>query len=178
MFAAVHGEVKVRGTAAIQDMQSYTVQVGQGMNPSRWEEIGQGGMAINNGLLATWQTPLEDGLYAIRLVVVGKDMSVQITAVQVTVDNTTPQVRVTYPAAGTEISLSSSKTITLVAEVSDALGIQQVEWLLDGRSLGEKTAGPFTYRWTAHKGKHTLVVRATDLAGNVSESLPVEFEVK
>ena len=178
MFAAVSHEVKVHGTAAIQDMQSYTVQVGQGMNPSRWEEIGQGSMSINNGLLATWQTPLEDGLYAIRLVVVGKDMSVQITAVQVTVDNTPPQVRVIYPAAGTEVSLSASRTITLVAEVSDELGIRQVEWLLDGRSLGEQTTEPFRYQWTARKGKHSLVVRAIDLAGNLSESLPVEFEVK
>ena len=178
MFTPVSGEVKVRGTAALQDMQSYTVQVGQGMNPSRWVQIGQGETAINNGLLATWQTPLEDGLYAIRLVVVGKDMSVQITAVQVTVDNTPPQVRVTYPAAGAEFLLSTSRTISLVAEVSDGLGIRQVEWLLDGRSLGEQTAGPFSMTWDARKGKHTLVVRATDLAGNTSESTPVEFEVK
>lgn len=178
MFAPVRGEVEVRGTAALEGMQSYTVQVGQGMNPARWVEIGQGSQPVKNGLLAAWQTPLEDGLYAIRLVVVGADRSVQIAASQVTVDNSPPEVRILYPAEGAQITPGEAKTIRLSAAVSDGLGIRQVEWWVDGRRVGLQTVAPFNLVWNGSTGNHRLVVRATDLAGNVTESLAVSFAVK
>ncbi len=179
MFAPVSGEVRVRGTADREGMQSFTVQVGQGMNPARWVEIGKGSTAVENGTLATWQTPLEDGLYAIRLVVVDQDMRVHRIAIQVTVDNTPPQARILYPSQGAQISLGSDKTLNLAAEVSDGLGIRQVEWLLDGRKIGNRIDDPiFNLQWTATSGEHRLLVRVTDLAGNITESEPVVFTVK
>lgn len=177
MFARVSGEVEIRGTADLAGMQSYTVQVGQGMNPSSWLEVGSGTRPVKNDLLATWKTPAEDGLYAIRLLVVDGEKNIETLALQVTVDNTAPFIRIIYPSAGEEIRLAG-KTLILAADIKDALGISKVEWLVDGRLVGSQTSAPFTLTWTASQGEHSLVVRAVDLAGNQSKSPPLTFLVK
>jgi len=129
--------------------------------------------------LAVWDTSGLDGLYAIRLNVVTVDNQIQTSVIQVTVDNTPPQARILYPSQGAQISLGSDKTLNLAAEVSDGLGIRQVEWLLDGRKIGNRIDDPiFNLQWTATSGEHRLLVRVTDLAGNITESEPVIFTVK
>jgi len=128
-------------------------------------------------VLADWQTPQEDGLYAIRLLVVGEDLGVKTAAIQVTVDNTPPEVRITRPAAGETIHLDGATSILLGAQANDALGIRQTEWLLDGRSIGIQQGAPTTLQWQARPGAHTLMVRVTDLAGNVTDSQAVGFIV-
>lgn len=177
MFAAVSGEVEIRGTADTVGLQRYSIQVGQGMNPTEWVLVGEGNLAVKNGVLADWQTPQEDGLYAIRLLVVGEDLGVKTAAIQVTVDNTPPEVRITRPAAGETIHLDGATSILLGAQANDALGIRQTEWLLDGRSIGIQQGAPTTLQWQARPGAHTLMVRVTDLAGNVTDSQAVGFIV-
>lgn len=55
---------------------------------------------------------------------------------------------------------------------------QQVEFLVDGKSQGVKTAPPFAFDWdpsTAGAGSHTLVFRATDSTGaTVDKQLTVQ----
>jgi membrane peptidoglycan carboxypeptidase len=178
MFSFVRGQVSVAGSASGPGFGSYRLQAGQGLNPRSWVQIGEtGSQPVENGLLAMWDTTSNpNGLYALRLVVTRQDNRVETAVLQVTVDNTPPSARINFPA--TNQVLSSTETVLLQASVEDNLGIKRVEWLLDGSLLAETSEAPFAFAWQPARGDHRLLVRVTDLAGNVSESEIVEFSVK
>ena len=85
MFANVNGRVQILGTAAGEGFQFYKIQVGQGLNPSAWIQIGGTNAPVENSLLAEWDTSGLSGLYAIQLVVVYEDQRVETAILQVTV---------------------------------------------------------------------------------------------
>jgi len=178
MFSFVNGQVSVRGTAGGEGFSSYRLQAGQGLNPRSWVQIGETGtQPVENGLLAVWDTSASpDGLYALRLLVTRQDNRVETAVLQVTVDNTPPGAQITFPAPAQ--ALSSAEIALLQASVEDNLGVQRVEWLLDGSLLAESNQAPYAVAWQPARGDHRLLVRVTDLAGNVSESEIVEFSVK
>jgi glucose/arabinose dehydrogenase/chitodextrinase len=64
--------------------------------------------------------------------------------------------------------------VTLAATASDDVGVQSVEFFLDGStSLGVDTTAPYLSEWnstTASNGAHTLTARARDTAGNLTTS--------
>ena len=75
-----------RGTAAGADFVSYRLQVGKGLNPQEWIQIGQQASSpVENGLLAAWDTSGLSGLYAVQLVVVRSDQRVETAVIQVTI---------------------------------------------------------------------------------------------
>ncbi|NLG99453.1 MAG: hypothetical protein GX491_19025 [Chloroflexi bacterium] len=179
LYAYVRGEVAVEGTAAGEGFRFYQLQVGQGLNPQMWLQIGPDGTSpVHDDVLGVWDTQGQDGLYAVRLLVVRDDQQVEMATIQVTVDNTPPLARIPYPIAGQEIELSENRSITFRADVSDAIGIARVAFLVDGRVRGESLQEPYVFTWNASRGKHTLQVIAYDLAGNEGKSEQVEFEVK
>lgn len=177
LFSAVRGSVRVRGTAGGAGFASFRMQVGQGINPATWLQIGEGTAPVSAGLLGEWDTTrAPDGLYALRLLVVRSDQSVDVAVAQVTVDNTAPLARSAWPLPGQ--TLEAGSLTVLQAEVSDAVGLRQVSWWLDGVKIGERSEAPYSLPWTPAKaGSHSLVVKAEDLAGNVGESPAVKFEV-
>ncbi len=176
-FSVVSGEVEIRGTAAGQDFASYSLQVGQGINPTAWISIQEStSQPIENGRLAAWDTRNLEGLYVVRLLVVRRDQRVETSLLQVTVDNTPPQVRIPYPLQGQVFTGQS--IITLQAEISDNIGLARVEWRLDGRSIGETSQPPYALVWDARRGEHRLEVIAVDLAGNQTVSEPIQFQVR
>jgi hypothetical protein len=86
LFAEINGRVEITGTAAGTGFQYYRIQVGQGLNPREWIQIGGNVIApVTNGLLAEWDTTGLSGLYAVQLVVVYEDQRVETAVVQVTV---------------------------------------------------------------------------------------------
>jgi len=86
LFAEVSGRVQITGTAAGEGFQYYRIQVGQGLNPRAWIQIGGNVTApVTNGLLAEWDTDGLGGLYAVQLVVVYGDQRVEMAVIQVTV---------------------------------------------------------------------------------------------
>ena len=92
-------------------------------------------------------------------------------------DTTPPAVSITAPAAGANVS----GTTTVTATASDAVGVAGVQFLLDGASLGaEDTTSPYSVSWnttTAANGPHTLTARARDAAGNTATSTAVNVVV-
>lgn len=68
--------------------------------------------------------------------------------------------------------------VTLAASECRGVPLKQVEFLLDGNSLGTVETAPFTLLWDSAKasaGSHSLTVRAVDQAGNAGEkTFPVE----
>jgi hypothetical protein len=102
---------------------------------------------------------------------IAADMSKPITA-GASSETTPPVVSLSAPAGGSAVS----GLVVLAADVSDANGVEQVEFLVDGASVGIDRTEPFSAPWLASAaaaGTHELVARATDFAGNVGVSAPV-----
>ncbi len=178
MFAVVHGKVAIRGTAAASDFASYRVQVGAGLNPTQWVQVGKEGSApVAVGSLAEWDTVgMTDGLYAVRLLVVHKDQRIETATIQVTVDNTPPKAAVVYPKAAQSFDYAEVKVISLQIQVSDAAGVDRVEWWVDGKLAGSVSQAPFSLPFSAQApGKHTALAKAFDRAGNETDTDPIEF---
>jgi hypothetical protein len=85
---------------------------------------------VNNGTLAVWDTTGLDGLYALRLVVVRQNQRIDTAILQVTVDNTAPVIKVSYPAAGQTFSYPDERQITLQADIQEQVGVRLVEWYM------------------------------------------------
>ncbi len=87
-YAYVRGQVVVSGTAAGDGFKLYQLQAGQGLNPRDWLQVTQEGTApVENHTLGVWDTTGLDGLYALRLLVVRSDQTIETAVIQVTVDN-------------------------------------------------------------------------------------------
>lgn len=178
LFSAVSGRVNIRGTAANDDFRSYQVQVGEGINPDTWLQVGTTSTReVEDGLLAVWDTGYLNGLYAIRLSVVDQDNRIKTAVTQVTVDNTAPQVNITYPLAGTQVEPVRGG-VTLSAAVEDVVGISKVEWWIDGEKVLTQTAPPFVYQLRATGGKHAAYLKAWDTAGNQVTMDEITFQIK
>ena len=176
MFSDGRGKLEIRGSAAGVDFSSYRLEFGQGLYPRAWVQIGQDSLApVQEGLLGQWDTTGLDGLYALRLMVVRADQRIDQAVVQVTLDNTPPQVAILYPQAGQSISLAQESQVALQAQASDAF-LQKLQFYVDGVLVGESRLAPFGLVWTARAGSHILKVVATDLAGNTAEA-SIKFTV-
>ena len=179
LFDYVRGEVTIRGTASGEGFVSYRLQVGAGLNPLSWQQIGEDHHEpIDGGVLGVWDTSGLEGLYALRLVLQREGQAIETAVTQITVDNTPPQVSIPYPLNGQSFSLSEQSEITLQAEVQDGIGIGQVVWMVDGEEISDRARPPFTLPWSLTAGEHILEVKAYDLAGNVTYSDPTKINVQ
>ena len=179
-FAFVSGQVNLTGTAGGADFSSYKIQVGQGIAPGTWLQIGEEASSPASGkTLAVWDTTASsDGLYAVRLSVLRTNTQNDTAVIQVTADNTPPQVQLNYPANGQAFSAALDGQITLLAAAQDALGIERVEWWLDGTRIGERSQEPYSLPLKLTRGTHTLSCVTYDFAGNRATSDKIEFTVK
>lgn len=178
-FSFVRGVLPLTGTASGEGFVSYRLQLGRGINPTKWQNIsGPVTNPVENSLLGELDTTDLDGLYIVRLMVVYEGQRVQLAYLQVTADNTPPTTSIPYPLQGQVFAGPDQRTVTLQADVSDAVGVARVEWWLDGRKIGERTAEPHALIWDGTVGRHTLQVRAYDLAGNESHSDEIEITVQ
>lgn len=171
MFSIVRGEVQIKGTADTDDLLLYRLQIGSGLNPTAWTQIGDDRRTrVQEDTLGTWDTRGLSGLYAIELMVVAADQSVQRSVVLVTVDNDAPTIHIVSPTSQEEIAPDERPALMLLAEIEDALGIDQVEMYMDGILLASFSQPPFAFYWDVTPGAHKLVVVAVDQAGNRSNA--------
>ena len=86
LFAEVDGKVLILGAASGADFMYYRVQVGKGLNPQEWIQLGEDNFTpVDGGLLAEWDTTGLSGLYAVQLIVVRTDQVVDTAVIQVTI---------------------------------------------------------------------------------------------
>jgi membrane carboxypeptidase/penicillin-binding protein PbpC len=86
LFSDVNGKVLILGAASGDDFLYYRVQVGKGLNPQEWIQLGDDQFTpVDGGLLAEWDTTGLSGLFAVQLVVVRNDQVVDTAVIQVTV---------------------------------------------------------------------------------------------
>jgi len=91
-------------------------------------------------------------------------------------DGVAPTASITTPANGAGVS----GNVNVSATASDDVGVDRVEFLLDGTLLGSDASAPYSIVWnatTASNGAHTLQARAYDLADNVGTSAQVNVTV-
>jgi membrane peptidoglycan carboxypeptidase len=177
IFGYVSGEVEIRGTAGGTDFNFYRVQVGAGLNPRQWLQVGDGNRPITNRTLAEWDTSGLNGLYAIQLQVVDDNQVVQTAVIQVTIDNQAPSVQVLHPTEGQIFLYPDERMITFQAQVTDNLGIEKVEFYVDDQLISNRSDPPYAAPWTGTTGEHELTIRATDQAGNQTETT-VTFSIE
>lgn len=104
------------------------------------------------------------------LEVTATDFAGHVTSVHIgfTIDTSPPDITVTYPAAGTVVGT----LVTVSAVASDVWGVAAVE--ANGSPLGAGQDGAYHGAITLHPSAPRVVVRATDLAGNVrSVTVPI-----
>ncbi len=106
--------------------------------------------------------------YTVSAIDAAGNESAQTAAKQATtpaVDNTPPTASMTAPALGSTVS----GTVTVSANATDNVAVQDVEFLLDGVAINDDTSAPYSFAWdttTTANGTHTLSARAHDTAGN------------
>jgi hypothetical protein len=92
-------------------------------------------------------------------------------------DPTPPTVSLTAPLAGASVSGTS---VTLSANASDNVAVANVQFKVDGSSVGQATTSPYSISWnskTVSNGSHTITAVATDSSGNSTTSSPVSVTV-
>jgi leucyl aminopeptidase len=93
-----------------------------------------------------------------------------------TPDPTPPTVALTAPAAGANVT----GTTTMTANAADNIAVSRVDFFVDGALRGTDTTAPYSYGWdttTSANGSRVLMARAYDAAGNVGTSANVTVNV-
>jgi hypothetical protein len=170
MFSSVKDLVTLRGSAGGEGFAYYRIQVGKGLNPQEWLQVGQEyTRPVTNSDLAEWDTSGLSGLYAVQLQVVYADSHVESAISLVTVDHQAPEVAILYPNEGEPVLAVGKLPVTLRAEVADDVGLWTVEFYMDGKRLDSLNSPPYSVLWMPSPGSHTLRVRAIDNAGNSAQ---------
>ena len=90
-------------------------------------------------------------------------------------DNVPPTINISNPVSGQTVS----GTINFAVNVDDNVGIAQVEFFIDGYSLGTDTEEPYNYLWDTsvtigpNRDEHALSAIVVDTAGNISFAQPI-----
>ncbi len=170
MFDQVRGQVVLTGTAAGPDFSYFRLQVGEGLNPQEWLQLdGNIDTPVYSGTLGTWDTSGLQGEYSIQLMVVREDRRIDQSILQVTIDNTSPEVQVTSPQEGQKVTLQAGEKLLLSVSASDNLHLDKVDFFLDGILVGSLTEFPYALLRDTGAGEHQLLVKAYDMAGNSTE---------
>ncbi len=178
MVSSIRGEISITGKADGPGFSFYRLQYGKGANPGEWYQIREDSdTPVSNGILGKWDTTRLSGLFALQLLVVRDDQSAERATVLVSVDNQPPTVTIKSPFNGEVIVSKKRPKIVLQVAVDDDLGVDYVVIKMDGKDFTELTQPPYSISWKTSPGKHTMIVIATDGAGNTNQA-EVEFKVE
>jgi membrane peptidoglycan carboxypeptidase len=179
-YSYIRSTVPISGNARGGDFNFYRVVFGQGLNPTEWIQIGgDHGNQVDHNVLEFWNVSGLDGLYSLRLSVVDHSMGLREATIQVTVDNISPTLDLTYPDPDSVYEYGYDEWVNVNAEVSD-YSIARVEFYVDEgpEPFAVRTVAPFNVNWPLGSvGTHSFHVIAVDEAGNSNKSDPVSIHV-
>jgi penicillin-binding protein 1C len=148
-YAYVKGILPIIGNAKAGDFAFYRLEYGPGLNPDGWSLIGgDHHNQVDNGPLEFWDVTGLDGFYTLRLTVVEHNQQIHEYATQVTVDNTPPEVTISYPEEGQVYVMEDDEWISVQADAVDNFSMDRVDFYIDDRPLGTSTVPPYNKRWT------------------------------
>jgi len=177
-FSFVHGDVRIIGAIPEDGFYSARLQYGKGMNPTSWLQIGEDILSPSTGKrLGIWETDnLEDGLYALQLVLVGEQQQIEKVSLVVSVDNTPPEIGLISDLDGETILFEEGKELLFEAVFENNNEIQEVVFYINSYKVSSREAPPFVLLWEMTPGDIELRIVAEDHANNQSE-LIFTFEV-
>ena len=91
-------------------------------------------------------------------------------------DATAPAVAITSPTANATVS----GTVNITASASDSVGVNKVEFYVNGSLKATDTASPYSYSWdskSVSNGSYSITSKAYDAAGNVGQASAVSVSV-
>ncbi len=98
------------------------------------------------------------------------DVKIRTTAhaLDVSTDVTAPAVALTAPSDGATVT----GTVALTADASDTVGVDHVDFLVDGVVVGSDDTAPYTFGWDSSSAGDaaTFTARASDDAGHTTTS--------
>jgi membrane peptidoglycan carboxypeptidase len=149
-YEYVSGGLVITGSARLDGFSFYRLEYGPGLSPLSWSVLGGDHHSpVDNGPLEFWDTaPVEEGLYTLQLTVVRGDQSLQQHAVQLTVDNTPPEIEVLNPEPDRLYVMEDDEWINIQVDAQDNFAMDRVEYYMDNRKLAESTVSPYNLRWT------------------------------
>ncbi|MCZ7639373.1 MAG: Ig-like domain-containing protein [Verrucomicrobia bacterium] len=171
-------------TGAPNEIQSLTVSAISD-NPALLEPTVQYTSPAATGTLTYQPKPGQSGTATITVTVRdsggverGGQDQVQRSFRVTVLPNQPPTVRLSAPTDGQVFPAPA--TVPLQAIATDPDGqVVQVEFLANGRVIGQDTTDPFQLTWTAvPAGTHDLTARATDNDGAQATSAPVQIVVR
>jgi penicillin-binding protein 1C len=148
-YAYLRETVPIVGNARAHNFQLYRLEYGQGINPSAWIQIGADHYnQVTNAPLEYWDVKGLDGLYTLQLSVVDGGGNYRKATIQVTVDNTPPEVGLIYPYDGRTYVMEYDEYVNISAEAVDNFSMDRVEFYLDDNLLSYSTIPPYNTKWT------------------------------
>ena len=176
-FDIVRGDIIIRGRVRPEEFDFYRLQVGEGLNPTRWIQIGEDvDTQVYSGTLAEFDTRDLNGLYTIQLIAVLADGVLITDAVTLTIDNQPPDISVLTPDTFSLLELARGEEVRIQVSVWDAVGVDRVVLYADNQRVAEVGRAPYTFLWSSEDiGEHLLTARGYDLAGNFNHSESVQI---
>lgn len=148
-YSYVRGVVPIIGNARSPNFMLYRLEVGKGLNPSAWNQIGSDHYnQVSNGVLEYWDTSDLNGLYTLQLTVVDHDQTLKRSLIQVTVDNTPPKVKIIHPNDEDVYVMEQDEWVNIQASATDNISMDKVEFYLDNTKIGESSVPPYSFKWT------------------------------
>ncbi len=147
-YAYISQGVVVRGSAKPPGFSLWRLEYGEGINPSAWSQIGGDHYdPRDNADLDYWDVSQLNGLYTLQLRVVKGDGSYQDAAIQVTVDNISPTVRIEHPWDGKVYVMEEDELVNIKADAQDNVSMDRVEFYIDGQLFDTTTVPPYNRKW-------------------------------
>ncbi len=148
MFGYASQLVEITGNAR-NNVRFWKLDYGPGIAPQEWIQIGgDHPYEVNGALMEYWDVAELNGLYTLRLTVIGHDDSVRQDIIQVTVDNIAPRMEFNHPQNGAVFVKEDDERINIQVTVKDNVSLDHVEFYVDHKKLAISTVPPYNKSWT------------------------------
>lgn len=175
----VGGIVQVMGSIDADNMRTYQLVYGAGHSPTAWINITEPQETFTPGTpLGAWDTrSLAEGTYVLQLIVVLDDGTRDSGFRTVIVDNIPPQLVLLAGEPGQLFRWPGDSVIPLVAQATDNIRLERVEFYHNGQFIASDLVYPFEYNHSISRpGTEVFTAVVFDAAGN-STSTEITVEV-
>lgn len=171
-YSSVAGVVTIVGNVRVDNLATYRLAYGKGLDPTQWTQIGNDRSGrVDNGFLGQWDVSALDGLYTLKLTAVERNGALREAAIQVIVDNIPPTIKIIHPKDGAIYSPEKDEWVSISVDAVDNTSMSRVEFYLDEGYIGATTVAPYSKKWTIKMSDH--LTRTLAAAVTVTPTRPI-----